>query len=257
MDYQKVLEEVVKIVEKVGAFQLEAKKNQSFSVETKGDDIDYVTDIDRQSEDMIVGMIHDLYPSHSILAEETGVQDKSSDYTWVIDPIDGTTNFVHNYPLHCISIGLKYKNVRVLGLVDLPAVQMRFTAIKDEGAYLNGQAIHVSKTKTLLRSIIATGFPYFRKENNINLPVFNRIVNEVSGIRRSGSAAVDCCFTAAGMVDGYWEYALNEWDICAGLLIIEEAGGVFTETVEGDIPLLIAGNPMIHEALTKAIAHSI
>jgi len=253
MDYQKVLNNIIELVKEVGAFQLEAKKEQNFTVSTKGDSIDFVTDIDKKSEEMIISRIKELYPDHSVLGEETGMTDMESDYKWVIDPIDGTTNFVHNFPLHCISIGLKYKEVAVIGVVDIPTINMRFTTVRGDGAYLNGEPIKVSKVEFLATSVIATGFPYFRKENNVNLPYFNKIVSNIAGIRRTGSAAIDLCFVSAGMLDGYWEFALNEWDICAGLLLVEEAGGKITETNQDGYPLLICGNHKIHDELVENI----
>lgn len=253
MNYSQILEQIIPIIDEVAAYQLEAKKNQGFGVETKGDNIDYVTDIDHKSEEMIVSGLLKLFPDHAILGEESGSCDKDSDWQWVIDPIDGTTNFVHSYPMHAISVGLKYKGERVLGLVEAPAMNMRFTAIKGQGAYLNGERISVSKTDSLLRSVIATGFPYSRKEANPNLPYFNKIVNEVSGIRRGGSAALDCCFAAAGMVDGYWEFRLNEWDVCAGILMVEEAGGKATWTMKDGDELIIVANETVHDLLADIV----
>lgn len=253
MNYQEILNNVKEIVEKVGAFQLEAKRNNDFKVSTKGDNIDYVTDIDLQSEKMIVSALHEKYPDHAILAEESGFTDKSSDYTWVIDPIDGTTNYVHNFPLHSISIGLKHKDETVLGIVELPRVNMRFTAIKGEGAFLNGEHIGVSDTKSLGQSILGTGFPYSRKEDNPNLEYFNDLINDIAGIRRSGSCAVDLSFVAAGMLDGYWEFDINEWDMCAGLLLIEEAGGVHTVTKKHGKTLVITANKAIHDLLIDRV----
>ncbi len=253
MNYEEIINQIFEIVDEVGAYQLEAKKDQNFSVETKGSNVDFVTDIDKTSEEMIVKRIKAFHPDHSILAEETGMADMDSDYKWVIDPIDGTTNFVHNHPFHCISIGLKYKGETVLGVVDIPTIKMRFSTIKGQGAYLNGEPIKVTDKKTLDRSIIATGFPYSRKEDNMNIPYFLEIVNEVAGIRRGGSAAVDLCFVAAGMLDGYWEFTLNEWDICAGVLLIEEAGGVVTDTIKDGHSLIICGGKTIHDILTSYV----
>lgn len=249
MNKAEVLAKIESIVDEVAIYQLEAKKQHSYTVTVKGDGIDYVTDIDKQSEKMIIEGIQKHYPEHSILAEESGVTDTDSDYQWVIDPIDGTTNYVHNYPMHSISVGLKYKGETILGVVDIPAVGMRFTVIKGKGSYLNKERIQVSNTKDLKSSILATGFPYSRKTDNMNLPYFNAMINNVSGIRRSGSAAVDCCFVAAGMVDGYWEFSLNEWDICAGILLIEESGGKVTTVNDQYGIRIVTGNEVIHDFL--------
>ncbi len=253
MNYENLLDYVKDIVIKVGAYQQESKKNQDFNVITKGESIDFVTDIDKNSEDMIVSMIKQKYPEHSFLAEETGTTDTDSDYTWVIDPIDGTTNFVHSYPMHCISIGLKYKETIMLGVVYIPTMNMLFSTIKGQGAYLNDEKLSVSKTADFSQSVIATGFPYFRKTNNVNLPYFDKVVSNVAGIRRSGSAAIDLAFVSAGMLDGYWEFALNEWDMCAGIILIEEAGGKVYLTVQDDYPLIICGNPLIYPQLEAYI----
>lgn len=241
------------MVEEVGAYQLEAKKTGDYNVNTKGDNVDYVTDIDVESERRIVAAIHAKYPDHAILAEESGLTDKESDYKWVIDPIDGTTNYVHNFPMHAISIALKHKEETVVGVVKLPRINMCFSAIKGEGACLNGEPMHVSNVKELGQSIIGTGFPYTRKHFNPGLPYFNDMVADIAGFRRTGSAATDLCLVAAGMLDGYWEFGINEWDIAAGILCIEEAGGRCTVTEKHGALLVITGNADIHDILVERV----
>lgn len=252
MNLNGLLQEMTPMLERVGKYQLKAQL-EGFGIETKASGIDLVTDIDKQSEKMIIEWLEDHYPGYNILGEESGTRNTDSDYQWIIDPIDGTTNFVHGFPMHCISIGLKHKGERIFGIVEMPKMGYRFHAIKGQGAYLNGKQIGVSKAKNLSEAIISTGFPYTRKEENMNLPYFNKIVNEVAGIRRTGSAACDLCLVAAGMVDGYWEFAINEWDICAGMLLIEEAGGKVTFDTSGKYSLLISGNEAIYEAIASYI----
>lgn len=249
MNYKETMLFVENMLDDLRTYQLEAIDAGAFSVDSKSSTVDMVTDIDLKSEEKIKATIHGKFPDHIVLGEESGVSEHESDYMWVIDPIDGTTNFVHGYPMHCISVGLKYKGETILGAVDAPILKMRFTAIIGQGAKLNGNPIHVSKTDALGQAVIATGFPYSRKTDNMNLPYFMKVVNDVAGIRRSGSAALDLCMVAAGMLDGYWEFALNEWDICAGVILIREAGGIVTKHPMGKDTMLISGNKDIHNQL--------
>lgn len=220
-----VKEKIKCLMNEVATFQLKSSKSD-FNIETKSSDIDFVTDIDKKSDEMIIEFIKKNFSDFKILTEEHGYLGNSeSKYCFVIDPIDGTTNYAHNYPLHCISIGLKYEEKVVFGMVYLPVLKMNFYAIKNHGAYLNDEKIFVSKTNDLNRSILSTGFPYSRAIDNPNLYYFNKIINKIAGIRRSGSAAIDVCFCAAGFTDGYFEFNINEWDYCAGKCILEEAGG--------------------------------
>ncbi len=253
MNLDHVLKKVKDWVEEVADYQLKEIKQDRFLVESKGTDVDMVTNVDKHSEEMIVNHIKSTFPDHGILGEESGHYNKKSDYIWVIDPIDGTTNFVHGYPMHCISVGLKYRNETVLGLVLAPVVGYEFYAIKGRGAFLNGKKISVTNRDKMGESVIATGFPYSRRTNNMNLPYFNKIVNEVAGIRRSGSAALDLCMVAAGMLDAYWEFFVNEWDIIAGRLFVEEAGGLVTYVPHEGTMVVVAANKQLHNQLKTII----
>lgn len=237
---------------KVSKFQLDSK-SVDFNIQTKSSVVDFVTDIDKKSDEMIIEFINKNYPSHQLLTEEHGILGPKSEWCWVIDPIDGTTNFIHSYPLHSISVGLKYKDETVLGVVVLPVLNMKFHAIKGSGAFLNDKQIFVSKQSNLEKSLISTGFPYSRAIHNPNLVYFNKIINKIAGIRRSGSAAIDICFTAAGYTDGYFEFNINEWDYCAGRLILKEAGGRCYEKKICSDTMFIFTNSYVDEKLLKTL----
>lgn len=245
--------EVLTWLKPIGAMQLEGLKSGNLNTQTKTASIDYLTDYDLKSEAMLIEKISSHYPDHDILAEEGGNKQLNGDYRWVIDPIDGTTNYAHGFPFFCISVGLQHRGETVLGIVYAPMLNYSFSAIKGQGAYLNDQPINVSKNATLQRSLVATGFPYSRATDNMNLPYFLKVVNEVSGIRRCGSAALDLCMVAAGMVDAYWEFYLNEWDICAGVLIVTEAGGTVQQIAVDKHTMLLSSNGHIHAELTDRL----
>lgn len=253
MILEKILKDVDNWIGKVAEFQMKAIHNKDYKISIKDSDINLVTDIDIKSEEMLIEFIKRKYPNHSILSEESGINNYDSEYMWVIDPIDGTTNFIHGFPMFSISVALKYKDITRLGIVYAPMLNMKFNAIRGKGAYLNGEKIVVSKTSDLKNSLISTGFPYNRMDENINLKYFNKIVNKISGIRRTGSAAVDLCLVAASFLDGYWEFNLNEWDICAGTLILEEAKGKITHLNEYGNRLTVCGNVRIHDLLIESL----
>ncbi|REK75592.1 inositol monophosphatase family protein [Paenibacillus paeoniae] len=240
-------------VEQVAAYQRDAAQRQSLDIRTKGQDTDYVTDVDIQSEAMLISFIQKRYPDHSIYSEEKGRLEQGSDYLWVIDPIDGTTNFIHGFPMSSISIALQYQGSTVVGMVCAPALNMTFYAARGRGAYLNGKRIHVSGRSDLTSSLLATGFPNDRTRSKLNLPYFSRMSSLVSGIRRTGSAALDLCFVAAACLDGFWEFDLNSWDMCAGALMIEEAGGEILQLEVGGHNLLLCSNSQLLESLRTAL----
>jgi myo-inositol-1(or 4)-monophosphatase len=227
----------------VGKMQKEKLKKESFKVETKSTLTDLVTEIDLLSEDMIRAKIEKSYPEHNILGEESDYADKKSKYTWVIDPLDGTNNYASSYPIYCVSIALKYENEVVLGVIYIPELDEVYSAIKGKGAYKSGTAIKISHKTALNNSLVATGFPYDKKESKIdNLEPLNKILKNIRGLRRSGSAAFDLISVASGRIDAYWEFKLKEWDFAAGELLVREAGGeVYKSEIEG-APLLIAGS---------------
>lgn len=250
-----VMENLKSCISKVAKFQLSSLENKTFKIEEKKTEFDMVTEIDKKSEKMIMEFITTNYPEHAILTEETGFHDGSmeNEYEWVIDPIDGTTNFIHGFPFHCISVGLRYKGETVMGLVNAPQLNTIFSSVKGKGAFKNDKKISVSETKLLHKSIVVTGFPYERAVENPNLKCFNSVVNKVAGIRRTGSAALDLCFVASGNFDAYWEYNVKEWDICAGELILKEAGGTSQKFIQNHNTLFYFGNGSIDSIMLEVL----
>ncbi len=187
---------------------------------------DLVTDADRKIEDFIIREIRRKFPSHDIFGEETGMTKKGSEYRWVIDPIDGTASFVHGQPFFSVSIALQKNGRTIAGAVNAPKLGEIFYAEKGKGAFCNGKRIHVSDRNKLISSIMCTGFACLRSDmKDNNLPIFNKVVPKLRGIRRYGSAAVDLSFVACGRLEGFWELNLKPYDIAAGALIVQEAGG--------------------------------
>ena len=241
-----------------GAIQKEHARH-GFRVEHK-DSVNLVTDADRRAEEAIVHTIHTEYPSHQILAEERGLQTEGqSPFKWVIDPLDGTTNFVHGFPAYCASIGLEYQGRCILGVVFDPTRQELFVAEADRGAFLNGTQIHVSRTPKLDEGLLVTGFAYdIRESPNNNLDHFARFALRAQGIRRTGSAALDLCYVAAGRFDGFWELKLHPWDTAAGTLMVVEAGGQVTDFKGGPFSIyrqeIVASNGFIHDAMLAVLS---
>lgn len=202
------------------------------TIDTKSTDRDLVTDADRASEHWLVEAIRDRYPDHAILGEE-GTGDMSllqkQGYTWVIDPLDGTVNYAHSLPIFCVSVGLLKDGIPHLGAVYIPRLDEMYSAEVGKGAHCNGTPLQVSSTPQLSQAVLATGFPYDKHQSDRNnLENFSVFTQQVRGIRRFGAAAVDLCLVAAGRLDGYWEEKLHPWDIAAGVVIVQEAGGVVT-----------------------------
>ncbi|MFS0722848.1 inositol monophosphatase family protein [Paenibacillus sp. 1P07SE] len=239
--------------EQVAAYQKQAAQARDFNVRSKGLETDFVTDVDLKSEDMLIRLIRRHYPDHGILGEENGRMDGSSDYVWLVDPLDGTTNYIHGFPLSAQSIALQHKGITVAGMVYAAGLDMKFWAVRESGAYLNGKRVHVSQTRDLKHSLLATGFPNDCSRHQLNLPYFAKMTGQVSGIRRTGSAALDLCFVAASYLDGFWEFDLNDWDTGAGALIVEEAGGMVERLQLDDHPLLVCGNKRLTPLLQQAL----
>ncbi len=224
-----------------------------------GQETNLVTEIDKQSEKLIIKKIQQHYPDHAILGEEGGAQDQKSEYRWIIDPLDGTTNFTHGLPIFCVTIGVEHKNEIVAGVIYDPNRDELFTAEKGKGAFLNGKKISVTKTDSLINSLLVTGFPYNVNENPQNvIEHFINFLPKAQGVRRLGSAAIDLAYVACGRFDGYWEVYLHPWDKAAGILLVKEAGGIVTNFVNdaNDIiynPNTLATNGLIHTKMLDVI----
>jgi len=220
---------------------------------------DLVTIADKKSEKLIIDTILDKFQDHSILAEESGSNSKDSKYLWLIDPLDGTTNFVHGYPSYGISIACSIDNIISIAVVKDIVNNDLYTAIMNKGAFKNGKPINISKTKTLIDSLLVTGFGYNHDVNwELNMKLFKHFTDNTQGVRRLGAASIDLCHLAAGIVDGFWEYDLKPWDTAAGKLIVEEAGGKITK-LNGDKfniyqNQILASNKIIHEDLVLDIS---
>ncbi len=194
------------------------------TIEYKGD-VDLVTEADRASEKMIVERLRSRWPEHGIVGEEGARSDPAADYRWYVDPLDGTTNFAHGYPVFCISIALVRKDEQLeVGVLYDPTRDEMFSAERGQGATLNGKPIHVSKTKRLAESILGTGFPSHKRHKNPNIHFYHQLTLRSHGVRRAGSAALDLANVACGRYDGFWEFNLNPWDTAAGVLLVQEAG---------------------------------
>ena len=221
--------------------------------------INLVTEVDRQAEERIVQILQKHFPDHSILAEEqTTIAGSQSEYRWIVDPLDGTTNFAHSYPHFSVSIALERGGEVILSLVYDPLREERFRAIRGQGASLNGEAIQTSKVAELDKALLATGFPYDRRERaDLYLAFFKAFMVRCQGTRRNGSAALDLCYLACGRVDGFWEFKLHPWDTAAGSLIVQEAGGMLSDfsgnpfSISGEETL--ASNGLIHKEMVSVV----
>lgn len=233
--------------------------NGVFKIDHKVGINNLVTEVDNHAEDKIIQIIRQRYPEHTIISEEVGEMIQVSDYQWLIDPIDGTVNFAHGIPICCVSIGLLYKNELVLGAVFNPMMDELFFAEKGKGATLNGIPISVSTKAEFKTACLVTGFPYKWPDDSKEHPikVFERIVLEGLPVRRLGSAAIDLCWVACGRFDGFWEYNLSAWDVAAGYLIVQEAGGRITDFDGQPYNVFekqtLATNGLIHDQMLSVI----
>ena len=222
---------------------------------------DYVSQADVEAERAVLDVLTRAYPDHGIIAEESGERE-GSEYTWVIDPLDGTTNFLHGFPMFAVSVAVKRGGVLEHGVVYDPLHDEMFTASRGEGAQLNGKRLRVSTTRQLAPSLLGTGFP-FRDLGIIEpwMRSFQSLLPKTSGIRRAGAAALDLAYVAAGRLDGFWEFGLKRWDMAAGALLIREAGGLVADVSGGQDFLengnLVAANPLIFEEFRKIVARSV
>ncbi|OUR74354.1 inositol monophosphatase [Methylophaga sp. 41_12_T18] len=230
---------------------------EHLEVTTKGRN-DFVSDVDRLAENEIISVIKKAYPDHAILAEESG-RSGDNDTVWIIDPLDGTTNFLHGFPHYCVSIAVMVRGKIEHGVIYDPLREELFTASRGDGAQLNDRRLRVAKRKELTDGLLATGFP-FRNPQHLPafLATFNSLFTQVADVRRTGSAALDLAYVAAGRLDGYWEIGLKKWDLAAGVLLIEEAGGVVSDFVGGDNYInsgnVVVANLNLHKKMIDSIA---
>ena len=257
-DLDPLLEFAIKLAKKGGRV-LTKYWGRLLHVEHKEATIDLVTVADKESEKAIIHLLKKSMPGHAVLSEEAGgSQIPDADFVWVIDPLDGTTNYTHQFPIFSVSIGLFYKGTPILGVVYNPLLKELFYASKGKGAFLNGKTLSVSKVDTLDRSLLSSGFPYDRKENrDNNYAEFCLLTQFTQGVRRPGSAALDMAYVAAGRFEGYWERGLKIWDIAAGIVLVQEAGGRVSAYDGGPVDLnsgmILASNGLIHQAISEKI----
>lgn len=240
--------------------QQESRNLERIKVERKGNN-DFVSEVDKKAEQIIINTILKAFPSHNILSEEQGELSNKSDVTWIIDPIDGTTNYIHGHPQYSISIAIKHDDKITHGIVFDPNRNDIYTAELGKGAQLNNGRLRVSKTSSLADSLLATGFPTYNMDLlDRYLSIFKVMLESTSGQRRAGSAALDLAYVAAGMVDGFWEFALKPWDIAAGYLLVKEAGGLVCDFDGGqefiDSGNIIAANPKLISQILKIIQNN-
>jgi myo-inositol-1(or 4)-monophosphatase len=242
--------------EKAGSI-LNRMFGQIDSIRKKGE-IDLVTEADLQAEKTILAVLNRHFPQDSILTEETGKYNHRPDRVWIVDPLDGTTNFAHTFPCFAVSIALEVQKEVVLGVVFNPYLGEFFEAVKGRGASLNREAIKVSQTRELGDSLLATGFPYnVRQDPHKVVELFKKMIVLAQGVRRPGSAAIDLCYVASGRFDGFWEEGLKPWDTAAGSIIVKEAGGKVTN-YEGEVYTpyqenIVAANPLVFESMLLAL----
>ncbi len=239
------------------------------TVSYKANAIDLVTEADREAEAAVIGVIRRAFPDHAVLGEESGAsaghnddrRNERNEHRWIIDPLDGTTNFAHGYPQFCVSIGYERRGRIEFGVVYDALKRECFTARRGKGARLNGELIRVSKTANLATALLGTGFPYDRRERcHFYLCFWEKFMRRSQGVRRTGAAALDMCYVACGRVDGFWEFGLKAWDVAAGSLIVEEAGGRATNMdgtrLDLDGRRVLASNKRLHRAMMNAIAET-
>lgn len=240
------LQSAISWVKEMGKIHLRYFRGNELDIHTKSNVSDVVTRADKESEAWLLEQIALCFPEHSVLGEESGVHEGKGEFCWVVDPLDGTNNYSQGLPVFTVSIGLQYKGKTVVGVVYAPYLNELYTAVRGKGAFFNGRPLHVSEKTELDVSVLGTGFPYDKGTNPANnIANLAAILPGLRGMRRMGSAAYDLCCVAAGFLDGYWELNLSLWDICAGALIVEEAGGVVRSFREDRHISIIAANPVM------------
>jgi myo-inositol-1(or 4)-monophosphatase len=248
-----MINDIIKISKEAGEL-IKNSFGKTHSVEFKTNELNLVTETDKASEKLITDFIKKKYPLHGILAEEGSELNKNAEYLWVIDPLDGTTNFALGLPIFAVSIGLQKNGETIAGAVYDVNRDIIYSAEKGSGSFENGKRIFVSKNQNLNYSMLVTGFPYNIKENpDKAFERFIAFLKQARAIRRLGSAAIDFCYVANGVFDGFWEVSLHPWDICAGKLIVEEAGGVVTDFDRNKIDIyskrILATNKLVHQIM--------
>jgi myo-inositol-1(or 4)-monophosphatase len=256
MDVINYLDLAIRAAIKAGKLQKERLWNDH-DIRFKGE-INLVTEVDRECEALIVDTIRENWSQHDILAEENDYAQSGSGFRWIIDPLDGTTNYAHGFPWFCVSIALEIEGEVRMGVVFHPMMDELFTCIKEAGAFLNGRRLEVSTRKPLVNSLLATGFPYDRAwDNENNFTNFINFQMSARGVRRAGAAALDLAYVAAGRLDGFWECKLKPWDVAAGQLLVVEAGGKVTNHAGEDFSIrdhrILASNGLIHESMVAIL----
>ncbi len=248
----------VKAARRAGAIINRASRNLDVIVVKEKAANDFVSEVDREAEQDIIRTLREAYPTHAILAEESGASGHS-EYQWIIDPLDGTTNFLHGFPQYAVSIALAHKEIITQSVIYDPTRNDLFTATRGRGAFLNESRLRVSKRPSLKTALIGTGFPYSEfKHLGVYLNMMRDVIQSSAGLRRPGSAALDLAYVAAGRLDGFWEIGLSKWDIAAGTLLVTEAGGLIGDLEGNDGYLdsgnVVAGNPRIFGQLLSTLA---
>jgi len=250
------LQSAIEIAHRAGAL-LSYHFERRVRFELKGD-FDLVTEADRASEKLIVEELKTRFPAHAVVAEEGSGYESASEYRWYVDPLDGTTNFAHGYPIYNVTLALERGGQLVAGVIFDPSRDELFTCERGSGAYLNGRRIHVSRTPKLNESLFSTGFPSRRRHLDVNIHFYHQLAMASHGVRRGGSAAIDLACVACGRLDGYWEFGLSPWDMAAGKLLVEEAGGTCSDMHDGPhrlaSPHILADNSSIHPEVVSLFA---
>jgi len=251
----------VKAARRAGAIINRAGRDVELLAVTRKRHNDFVTEVDKAAEEAIIEVLHRAYPDHAILAEESGATAGSqgeSEYTWIIDPLDGTTNFIHGFPQYAVSIALRHKDTLTQAVIYDPTKNELFTATRGRGAYLDDRRIRVSKRTQLAETLVGTGFP-FRDFETLDeyIGMFRALTARTAGLRRAGSAALDIAYVAAGRLDGFWELGLSPWDMAAGVLLVQEAGGLVGD-FRGEPGYLesgriVCGNPKVFAQMLQVI----
>lgn len=255
-EFKQIKSLAVSVAQKAGKYALKRMGNLKEITHKEGLN-NIVTDVDKKCEKMIIEEINKNFPKHSILAEETGEYESDGIFKWVIDPIDGTTNYAHSFPFFCVSIGVIFEDVVRIAVVYDPSRDELFSAVECSGAFLNKKRVSVSKQKKVRDSLIATGFAYDIDRRIADMNFFKIMLEKAQAVRRAGSAAIDLCYVGCGRFDGFWEFNLNPWDTAAGQLIVKEAGGMVTALNGGRFDIfqkeIIATNGLIHDEMLRVL----